>query len=98
MTSTYIFLAELNTLKTLKIVNITETNDRLNLVYNCQAALEVDKNNSFILAARPRLTGTQYKDFNPKSLSNNYEGSNRKGVLSWLIKASLNTETLRFEC
>ena len=97
VTSTQIILKDLDTFNTVKQVSISATNDCLNLVYNCQLGIQQDSDTSFILSARPRVSASQ-KDFNPKTLSNGYEGSNRKGVLSWLIKAKFNTETLTFEC
>ena len=41
---------------------------------------------------------TNFKDFNPNSMTNKYVGSNRKDWFSWLIKAELNRDTLTFEC
>ena len=46
---------------------------------------------------RPR-PATNFKDFNPNSMTNKYVGSNRKNWFSWLIKADLNKDTLTFEC
>ena len=46
---------------------------------------------------RPRLL-SNFKDFNPSSMTNKYVGSNRKDWFSWLIKADLNRDTLTFEC
>lgn len=86
ITSTQIILKDLDTFDTVKQVGISATNECLNLVYNCQTGLQQDSSTNFLLSARPRVSDSQ-KDFNPKTLSNGYEGSNRKGVLSWLIKA-----------
>ena len=50
-----------------------------------------------MLAVRPRLTG-DYKDFNPSESEHIYEGTNRIGVMSWLMTCSLDLKELKFKC
>ena len=79
------------------MVDISETNDRLNHIFHCEEGIQTNTNKSFILSVRP-VTAANFKDFNPISMTNKYVGSNRNKWLSWLIKADLNRDELTFEC
>ena len=79
------FLLEANTLETLKTVTIQTGNDRIAFVSACRPALKDEFIFAFIMyngyATNERKTG-----FNPCDLPQSYEGKNRMGKTTWLMK------------